>query len=245
MGKYTKLPWAIASLLSLIYAIDFYNLATTSDASHNLLLGFCVWVTPELPAGETSCENSHYNSHKACFIADVILTFAVVVIYVLDQNETKKKLTYISFGFIILSHGLLHWALDAVVHCYTPDTVDHEPGGTVLFTIFSFILALIIIGEGFNGLTLPNLVLSAIFTLAVLVVKNMTKADRGGSQQTELILPALFVISHPLSCIVGLFTSNPAFNEKAGWLFAISTLVGIFELTQCEPILKPIGGHVW
>mmetsp|Transcript_6135 Transcript_6135/g.8956 ORF Transcript_6135/g.8956 Transcript_6135/m.8956 type:complete len:96 (-) Transcript_6135:228-515(-) len=64
-------------------------------------------------------------------------------------------------------------------------------------------------------------------------------------ENTYSILPALFVVVHPLSCITGLLSDQPTFSPLVGKLFVVCTAVGIIELLSCETILRNIGGHVW
>ncbi len=86
-------------------------------------------------------------------------------------------------------------------------------------------------------MTLPNFVSSVIFAA---VVVQVTK-NAGG----ELLLPGLFVVVHPLSCITGLLSNQPTFNANVARAFAVCTIVGILEMSACDQVLKPIAGHVW
>ena len=86
-------------------------------------------------------------------------------------------------------------------------------------------------------------IISIIFAVIVVYI-----TDNSGTEgkEGELILPGLFVVAHPLSCITGLLTTKTQmFSPSVGWLFALCTLIGILELIQCKEILKPFGGHVW
>lgn len=58
-------------------------------------------------------------------------------------------------------------------------------------------------------------------------------------------MPGLFVVVHPLSCITGLFSNERAFSPTVAKLFIVCTAVGIFELSSCSNVLRPIGGHLW
>lgn len=214
---------------------------------NDLLFGFCVWGSSTIPTKEDGCLHSPVNSHIVAFIIDVIMTGLAGIFSVKDQSEKKSALIYIATAFIILAHGMLHWflqqeKLDIVVNCYNPDLVgDIEEVGTILFAAFSFFLALIILGIGFGGIRISNIVFSAIFAAIVVVVTE----NSGGENKGELVLPGLFVIVHPLSSITGLFSDDPSFNKTVARLFVVCTFVGILELSLCTNILKPIGGHLW
>lgn len=250
-----KPAWALASLLSIIYAIIF-GLVVSDKLSNTLLFGFCVWgqytgddpdIVGTFPNDSGCSPNFPVNSHLAAFVVDAILTGMVVVFYLRDGNKDKKQnlLTYIMIAFIILGHGLLHWFLtqevlapELQINCYKlvdPETVEL---GYLLFSIFSFALSVIIVTLGFGEFRFITLVISVVFTL---IVKQLA----GGAGKGEFILPALFVVVHPLSCITGLLSEEPSFSPLVGKLFVVCTAVGILELYDCEGILRPIGGHVW
>ena len=230
--------WFFASVLSIIYGIAFL-LVSNGIVKTELLFGFCVWGTPEFPSMEDGCKFSPQNSHIAAFTIDAIMTGLAYVFYRLDKTPKRDTVTYIATGFIIIAHGFLHWFLQKPepVNCYSPDLGgDIEGLGYILFTIFSFVLGLIILSFGF-GLKLSNFVYSAIFAF---IVYNVTQ-DTGG----ELVLPGLFVIVHPLSCVTGLLSDKPAFNNTVAKWFVVCTFVGILELFACANILRPVGGHLW
>lgn len=233
--------WAFASLLSIIYAV-FFVLVSEGKLKNDLLFGFCVWGSPEEPTEAEGCKNSPINSHLAACIIDAIMTGLAAVFYFKDKNEKKKPLTYIATGFIIFAHGFLHYFLQQttwsiVVDCYNPELGKEIEGfGFILFGVFSFVLCLIILSFGFE-FKLSNFVYSIIFAG---IVQQVTKSTGG-----ELVLPGLFVIVHPLSCITGLLSDEPSFNPTVAKWFVICTLVGIIELSSCTSVLKPIGGHLW
>jgi hypothetical protein len=145
---------------------------------------------------------------------------------------------------------MLHWFLQIrdddhscdwlpfIVNCYVPKekmmgAMIHF--GYALFGGFSLLLCMIILGFGF-GWNMKIMYVSLVFTGVILMV---TKESGG-----ELVLPGLFCIIHPLTCITGLFSDIPAFHEKVGSMFIICTIVGIMELTACD-ILILFGGHCW
>ncbi len=185
------------------------------------------------------------NSHGAAFAVDVILTLVAAVLYVMDENKNKKETLsfYLATGFIILVHGVLHWfltqnVLDTVINCYTEVDEKTTELGFLLFNIFSFVLSVIIVTFGFGGIKTITFVISLAFAL---IVSRIANGAGGG----EYILPALFVVVHPLSCITGLLSDQPAFSPLVGKLFVVCTAVGILELLSCEELLRKIGGHVW
>jgi len=147
-------------------------------------------------------------------------------------------------GFIILGHGLLHWFLQQTqlenfkVDCYNEDLASGLMDiGYTLFSTYSFFLALIIISYGFGGISVSNTLYSIMFAAVVVFLTRNT----GG----ELILPALFCVSHPLACFTGLFTNSTSFHSGVAYCFILCTIVGILELSSCASILKPLGGHFW
>ena len=64
--------------------------------------------------------------------------------------------------------------------------------------------------------------------------------DRG----LEWILPSLFSVSHPLSCVAALYSKSPLFTQAMGWTFLIASCMGILEMTQCDNVYRQFGGHV-
>ena len=60
----------------------------------------------------------------------------------------------------------------------------------------------------------------------------------------EWMLPSLFSVSHPLSCIAGLYSKSPLFTQTMGWTFFMASCMGILELTQCDNFYRSLGGHV-
>lgn len=248
-----KPAWSLASLLSIIYAVIF-GLVTSGKLPDSLLFGFCVWGKyegddPSLVGtypSQTGCKpDFSVNSHLAAFVVDVILTLVAVVLYVMDENENKKETlpTYLATGFIILAHGILHWfltqdVLDTKINCYADVDEDTTELGFLLFNIFSFVLSVIIVTFGFGGIRAITFVISFAFALIVSQIAN-------GAAGGEYILPALFVVVHPLSCITGLLSDQPTFSPLVGKLFVVCTAVGILELLSCEELLRKVGGHVW
>jgi len=239
---YEKKPiWFCASVLSILYGILFIAVSM-NIVETELLFGFCVWGTPKFPSKDLGCTGSPQNSHSAAAVIDAVMTGLAGIFYFLDNTPKKKTITYVATAFIIAAHGFLHYFLqqktwEIVVNCYNRDLSQGIEGvGYILFTIFSFMLGLIILSFGF-GFKPRNFVFSAIFAF---IVYNTTK-NTGG----DLILPGLFVIVHPLSCITGLISDKPAFNKNVASWFVVCTLVGILELFACENILRPVGGHLW
>merc|ERR1712087_684118 len=100
---------------------------------------------------------------------------------------------------------------------------------------------LFILGVGFGKLaqvTVKEVVLSLLFAIVAVLLVNQ-------SHSSDLVLPSLFVISHPLSCVTGLLSHKKMFTKTVAAFFALCTLVGILELWGCASVLKPIGGHLW
>jgi hypothetical protein len=241
--------WTVALILSILY-VCLFILVSKNVIPNTLLFGFCVWGNPQTPTKEMGCIESPLNSHWYSFIIDVIMTFLVGVFWCLDTGSWKNSLFYMSCASLILCHGILHWFLqqtDAnhhdwlpmIVNCYVPK--DKMMGalihfGYILFGSFSLLLCMVILGFGF-GWNKYSMYASLVCTGMILMV---TK-DSGG----ELVLPGLFCIIHPLTCFTGLFSKSPVFHEKVGGMFILCTIVGILELTACDVVLRPLGGHCW
>mmetsp|Transcript_261 Transcript_261/g.450 ORF Transcript_261/g.450 Transcript_261/m.450 type:complete len:320 (-) Transcript_261:88-1047(-) len=239
----------------------------------DLLFGFCVWgkYTGDdnglhhglYPDEDGGCSPLFpVNSHLVAFIIDVIMTLLTFLFYFKDKKDkTNTWWMYLGVGGIIFMHGCLHLFLQKKqfnifgkiipgINCY----IDLNPGtdesvlgeilasvediGYVIFFTFSFFLSIIIFKFGFPEKDIKSIVLSSL-AFAVIVVF-LTK-DSGG----DLFLPGLFVVAHPVSCITGLLSAQPAFNITCAKLFALCTAVGILELTACGKYLRPIGGHFW
>ena len=58
-------------------------------------------------------------------------------------------------------------------------------------------------------------------------------------------LPAVFVQSHVMVSLTGVFANQEKITPLVGWLFLASTLVGLTEFLGCEPFLLQRYGHVW
>lgn len=242
--------WTVALILSIFY-IFIFILVSTNVIPNKLLFGFCVWGDPQFPSKDMGCSESPQNSHLYSCIIDLFMTCLVIVFWCVEDASSKKMYCtyYMACACIILSHGMLHWFLQQrednhfdwlpfIVNCYVPKekmmgTMIHF--GYALFGGFSMLLCMIILGFGF-GWNMKIMYASLVFTGIILMV---TKESGG-----ELVLPGLFCIIHPLTCITGLFSELPAFHERVGCIFIVCTIVGIMELTACD-ILILFGGHCW
>ena len=242
-----KPSWAVAFLLSILYAFLFARV-NHGRMRNNLLFGFCVWGSPETPDKQHGCSRSPLNSHNAAFYLDLIQVCLVVPLYAMDRTPKEKKAhaEYVLQTGFMLAHGLLHWLLQQTVlplqiNCYEPDLHAHVYAfGASIFFVFSFFLAYFVLALGFGTL----LALTVKRTLASIVFASLVVALTYHSEW-ELFLPTLFVMSHPLACVVGLFSQRPRFNKFVATLFALCTLVGVLELWACSAVLQPIGGHLW
>lgn len=230
-----KRSWFISLILSVIYFFTFLA-AAGKVFEDNLLFGFCVWGTPELPNKDLGCSESPINSHIIAFCIDVVMALSSVWFYMKDPAAKKGIIMYIAIAAIILSHGSLHFLISSpTINCYT--VVDHEleEKGYTLFAIFTFFLCLIILGFAFNFST-NILIGSGVFTGIVVFI---TQTIGNG----EYTLPAMFCIVHPLSSFAGLFTKGTNFTSTVGWWFVVATSVGILELATCAELFRKIGGH--
>ena len=234
--------WLLGLVLSVIYLVIFLLVSNGAIASPGLLLGFCVWGEPGIPDETDGCTNAPINFHILSFGVDLLMTLVAGIVWHLNTAR-RSSITYIVCGTVILFHGLLHWLLQQtkfdffIINCYKSNVAgDLEVGGYVIFGIFTFCLTIVILGFG-CGRNPLIIIGSGVVTFAVIAITNGTDGD--------LALPGLFCLVHLLTCIVGLCSNAPSFNEHVGALFALSTVVGIVELSACKDFLRPYGGHVW
>ena len=260
MLRSRKLPWMISFILSVIYFIAFIKIASKDNSDEDgLLFGFCVWGGPaEIPNKKDGCTGSPINSHIISFIIDFMMALIVGYLYTKDKGctivlfkkqgkeaETKELAgVYATSAFVILMHGALHFLMDSpLINCYKdiPTGSVLNDLGHVVFGTFSFLLCLIIIGIGLEVSKYTVLVSSGFFAALVIFITRTIGNDL-------YLLPGLFCVTHPLSSFVGFFTkkgSSTTFSSTVGWMFAISTFVGILELTTCKDFFKAIGGHFY
>jgi len=238
-----KPSWSLASILSIVYVLAFVQVAkipeTEQFSKTNLLFGFCIWGSPNDPNESNGCTESPVNSHLLAFLTDISMASIAILFYFMDQRKDKTKFMYIGAVFIISSHGFLHWFIQSdFINCYKKNVGNQlENIGYVLFATFSFTLGLVLFGFGFGEVT--HATVCGSFVLMMISMTLVWNTDG------KLMLPSLFCVSHPLSCITGLFSHKPAFNSTVANLFILCTVVGILELTSCRNFLKPFGGHFW
>jgi hypothetical protein len=234
--------WLLGLVLSVVYLVIFLLVSKGAIASPGLLLGFCVWGEPGIPDEKDGCTNAPINSHILSFSVDLLMALVTGVVWHLNTARRSSN-AYIVCGTVILFHGLLHWLLQQtmfdffIINCYKSNVGgDLEVAGYVIFGIFTFCLSIVILvfGCGRNPLIVIG---SGVVTFAVIAITKGTDGD--------LALPGLFCLVHLLTCIVGLYSNAPSFNENVGALFALCTMVGIVELSACKDFLRPYGGHVW
>jgi hypothetical protein len=205
---------------------------------------------PKTPNSISGCHRDMRNSHVASFMVDTGMGLVVFGLHRLLQRRVRPKLlnpkvtTYFTFmAAIIMLHGFLHLCLSEFLNCYVaPETIPNWllMLGRIIFGSFSFLLCFVILATSFSyddanawtKLILPSLLLSLIVLFLTL------------GSGVEWLLPALFSVSHPLSCAAALFSSSPVFTNLLGWVFLIASFMGVLELTSCETFYRNLGGHV-
>ena len=245
----------------MAYFVAFTIISSKNSDEDGLLFGFCVWGNQETaPNKKDGCSGSSSNSHIIAFAIDFIMALIVGYLYLQDKGSvvapgskrqegkegeaTKKQpALYMAFAFIILMHGALYFLIDSsFINCYRHITPGSglEDLGYIIFGLFSFFLCLIILGVGFDLSRHALLIWSGIFTALIIFITRT-------AGNTQYILPGLFCVAHPLSSFVGYFTkkASSVFSSRVGWIFVISTFVGILELTTCPMFFKAIGGHFY
>lgn len=233
--------WATVLFLSILYFVCLM-LVNSGILKPGLLFGFCVSGYPHTPDTNEGCHKSPINSHIISFVIDFVVTCMVGVFWYLDQNQPRDTAMYAVMGFIILSHGTLHWflqqnVLSVVIDCYSKVIEDDiDKIGYALFGSFSFALSLAILGYGFG---LNNTTVMGSVGFAAIII-HASKQTHG-----ELFLPVIFCVAHLLGSFTGLYSNEPCFSSTVARWFIISTIIGIVEISACDNILKPIGGHFW
>lgn len=249
--------------------------SSSSYETTGLLFGFCVWSQPQIPDESHGCHGQLSNSHMIAFLVDLVMALVVVVVVTMrlylrrppnesttsttsttttpthpkanednSENAFSRYLLPVAIALIILSHGLLHLFLYQRLDCYVrPSDLSEmtQNIGYFLFCTFTFFLCLLIQSIGF--VTTGQQGLSTVILCSVGLTCGLFVWTRNIGLQW--LLPGLFAITHPLSCITGLYTKSPIFTPTMGWLFAVTTLVGCAELSCCVPFFRSIGGHVW
>lgn len=233
----------------MIYLGIFLKISRTNDREESdLLFGFCVSGSTLTPTKLDGCHHDLRNSHMAACLLDSMMGYAVYYLYGRIKKETGGTLNpvitihFVSMATVILCHGFLHLIISEIFNCYVdPATLPTwmKTAGLVVVGAFCFLLCLVISGmsfardgRGWVCATLTSLILTAA-TLALMLDTDL-----------EWILPSLFSISHPLSCIAALVSQSPSFTQSMGWTFFIASCMGIAELTQCSTIYRRLGGHV-
>lgn len=246
--------WAISFVVSVIYLGIFLRISKSKDSENDgLLFGFCISGLPAAPNRLQGCHGDVRNSHAASFVLDAAMGGAVYYLYqrllrqkqVNDEAPLNPQITlyFGAMGCVILLHGCLHLVMSEMFNCYmAPDNIPTwiKALGYMIVAVYSFILCFVILGMSFarNGRQGWTLVFVASLVLTGIVLALMM--DRG----LEWILPSLFSVSHPLSCVAALCSKSPLFTQAMGWTFCIASVMGICEMTQCDNFYRSLGGHV-
>ena len=242
-------PWILSLAVSLVYLGVFLQAANRNDPGNELLFGFCLAGFPLSPDRKGGCHHDIRNSHMASFLVDTGMGTVAYYLYERLKRRTAGKLNprvtiyFVFMAAVVLSHGFLHLCLSEFLNCYIPPEsipIWLMVLGRLTLGSFAFLLCVIILGVSFaqDGANvwaraiLPSLLLSGLVVFASL------------GSGVEWVLPALFSVSHPLSCVAALFSNTPAFTQHTGWAFLIASCMGILELTQCDPAYRSLGGHV-
>jgi hypothetical protein len=268
-----KLPWTLSALVSLVYLCALISrvscdlgCATSNDNTARAALlcwkplthmtaslheGFCVWgANPTTGVCASAAVNSHYFSFQ------VDLALAVITL-VVGQAVHSNLVWVASIAILISVHGLLHLGIsngvlcaesaataasDSWRHCLLacPGTqpTPTQPWQWVLYTLYNLGLVTLDVRMANFPMSLPLQYASILVVTAIFVAI-------GSFVGALWALPAVFVQSHVLVSVTGIFANQDKITPLMGWCFLIATIVGLVEFLACEPILLPHAyGHV-
>lgn len=266
-----KLPWTLSALVSLVYlcalisrvSCDLDRATNNQDTVGAALLcwkpltrmtaslheGFCVWG-----ANPTTgvCASAEANSHHFSFQVDMALAIVTLVV----GQAVHSSLAWVaSIATLIFVHGLLHLGIShgvlcadsaasavSLKHCLLacPGTqpTPTRPWQWALYTLYNLGLVTADVRMANFRLPLPLqyaciLVLTAIFVAI------------GSFAGAHWALSAVFVQSHALVSVTGIFANQDKITPLMGWCFLVATIVGLVEFLACESLLLPrVYGHV-
>ena len=265
-----KLPWTLSCLVSLVYLLAFVSRVSCDKAGSGMALlggvdiaeefcwnpliemteglheGFCVWGSN---ADTGLCASELSNSHQFSFYVDMGMAFMAFVVGHKAKPYASKWLV-MGIAQIIGVHGLLHVGIsngvectrDEWMHCWMscPGTTPSptQPWQWVLYTFYNF--GLVLMNFAMANFRLPKAA-QGVLVVIITAVFVALGAFFGGTWA----LPAVFVQSHAMVSLTGIFANQEKITPLMGWLFLGSTLVGLTEFLACKPFLLQRYGHVW
>ena len=142
------------------------------------------------------------------------------------------------FCFVFLSHACPNVGYDKI--CANNGQVRvwfDRDFGLVLFSLIAFFICYVVFDMSFSGQSKWKSVSLSLLCTAVALMFAI-------QARLEFMLPALFGVSHLVSCVAALLSKSPLFTQTVGWSFLVASIMGILEMTQCETIYRSLGGHV-
>ena len=265
-----KLPWTLSFLASFVYLLVFVSRVSCDKPGSSMALlgggdiqeklcwgpliemteglheGFCVWGSnPDTGL----CASELSNSHQFSFYVDMGMAFMTFVVGHMVKPYASNWLV-IGIAQIIGVHGILHFGIsngvectrDDWMHCWMscPGTTPSpaQPWQWVLYTFYNF--GLVLMNFAMANFRLPKTT-QGVLVVMVTALFVALGAFFGGAWA----LPAVFVQSHAMVSLTGIFANQEKITPLMGWLFLGSTLVGLTEFLACKPFLLQRYGHVW
>ena len=236
-----KLSWGACMALSFVYFFLFYQTATQADDppyGQGMTDGFCVWDFPPPHDKEDECDP--VNSHRISWWEDFLMTaIAILLLGLRVKKDGWNKTTgtlFLGSAAVILFHGILH-AWISSMHCFLPigGSQAVQNWGMFFYAAFTFMLCLVLFAFGLPEMKRNYLWAGAIALLTLFITKSITP---------EYSLSTLFAISHPLSSVVGFFSTSGYLSWPVAVVFFFATLAGVIELVACDSFELAVGGHV-
>ncbi|CAB9501887.1 expressed unknown protein [Seminavis robusta] len=253
-----KLPWTLSAIVALVYLValtsrigcDYYHdhrhpicWAPLRDMTASLHDGFCVWgANPTTGA----CTSNIHNSHQYSFYVDTAL--AVLTLLVGHANRTGTS-WMVGIALLIGLHGLLHLGIShgvvcegSLEHCWLscPGTADAmaAPWQWILYGLYN-------LGVVTMDVRMAHFRLPLVLQYVLIGVVTVAFCALGSFAGATWALPAVFVQSHALVSVTGVFANCDRITPFMGWWFLGATVVGLTEFLACEPVLLKVGyGHV-
>jgi hypothetical protein len=261
-----KLPWTLSSIASLLYLLAFISRVscdkeetclvsklcwkTLVQRTEGLHGGFCVWGS-DLATG--ICADQWKNSHQFSFYIDTVLA---VLTFVVGHYVKPRVSNVLVFGMAltIFLHGILHLSISIGVICNHDGIPRHcwqvcpneapTPDGTISrmewAMYIGYNLGLVLMDFCMANFRLP-VGIQAFLVALVTVVWVLLGTYFGAAYA----LPAVFVQSHVMVSLTGVFANSFMITPLVGWCFLAATLVGWTEFLACKPFLLQHYGHVW
>ena len=268
-----KLPWTLASLLSILYLMAFVSRVSCDKDdefvqrrlcwkpllhwTEGLHGGFCIWGSN---TDTGVCPSEWKNSHQFSAYGDAALTLLAIVVGHAAQPRVSK-IHVVGVSLLIFLHGGLHWSISRGVichgvwkHCWPvchdgADAVEDEDFshsyGADVKNMNLAMYAIYIFGVVLLDFSAANFSMPLRKQMMLICVITAAWVLLGVYLGAQWALPSVFVQSHVLAAFTGVFADSDMITSLVGWCFLAATMVGATEFLACKSFLLQHYGHVW